>query len=380
MKHPSRRLGRAPVLLPALLLCALLGACNYVQPSLTQQTQIVTDASVDRSNLHVYVRPVERLHSPVKALMFPMWIRETIPARIELGRSLARVFQDAWSEEPVFPTLVLPDELVYRGRESALAEARRRGADMLVLPSVPYLYAGGTVDDSALTIRCDIYEVASGNMLVSMEQTGRIEFERNKDWVLWMTRTRLPDSPLYSITRAIAEDMAVPLRSWLPPVDPRRLGFASTADEIVDGLTATPDENANQTDEGASVRSMDLADELGATTGSVYIKVEFDVDKATIRPEYFANLDELGQALNSPKLKGRKVLIIGHTDSDASDQYNLELSKRRAAAVKSYLVQRHGIDPALLATDGRGESEPLVPNTTPANKQLNRRVEVRLAQ
>jgi OOP family OmpA-OmpF porin len=174
--------------------------------------------------------------------------------------------------------------------------------------------------------------------------------------------------------------MAVPLRSWLPPVDPRRLGFASTADEIADGLTATPDENANPADEGASVRSMDLADELGATTGSVYIKVEFDVDKATIRPEYFANLDELGQALNSPKLKGRKVLIIGHTDSDASDQYNLELSKKRAAAVKSYLVQRHGIDPALLATDGRGESQPLVPNTTPANKQLNRRVEVRLAQ
>ncbi|MGE4293053.1 MAG: OmpA family protein [Desulfovibrio sp.] len=380
MKQPQLSPGRFPALLPALLLCALLGACNYVQPSLTQQTQIVTDATVDRSDLHVYVKPVGRLHAPVKALMFPMWIRESIPARLELGRGMGRVFQDAWSEEPVFPALAMPEELVYRGRESALAQARQRGADMLVLPSVPYLYAGGTLDDSALTIRCDIYEVATGNLLVSMEQSGRLEFERNKDWVLWMTRTRMPDSPLYAITRAIAADMAVPLRSWLPPVDPLRLGFASTADEIVEGLTAPPSETALPKDGDTDLRSMDLADELGNTGGSVYIHVEFDVDKATIRPEYYNNLDELAQALKAPKLLGRKVLIIGHTDSDASEEYNLELSKRRAASVKQYLVDRHDIDPNLLATDGRGESQPLVPNTSAANKQLNRRVEVRLAE
>lgn len=377
MKHPLHLPARISTPLGALLLCCtLLGACNYMQPSITQQPQIVTDASVDRSNLHVYVRPVDRLYVPVKALMYPMWIRESLPARIELGRNLGRVFQDAWSEEPVFPALSMPEELVYRGRENALAEAKRRGADMLVLLSVPYLYAGGTVDDSAMTIRCDIYDVSAGTMLHSMEQSGRIEFQRNKDWILWVTRTRLPDSPLYSITRAIAADMAIPLRSWLPPVDPRRLGYASTADEIVTGLTTEPPTtDATDTD----LRSMDLADEIGGTGSSVYIKVEFDVDKATIRPEYYTNLDELARALQSPQLKGRKVLIIGHTDSDASDTYNLDLSKRRAASVKQYLVQKHSIDGNLLSTDGRGESQPLVPNTSPVNKQLNRRVEVRLA-
>lgn len=382
MTYRTSRPDRLPALLSALLLCMLLGACNYVQPSVTQQTAIVTDAKVNRSQLHVYVRPADRLHRQVKVLLYPMWIRESIPARLALGRSLGRVFQDAWSEEPVFPALSMPDELVYRGRESALAEARRRGADLLVLPSVPYLYAGGTVDDSAMTIRCDIYRVSDGGMLVSMEQSGRVEFERNKDWVLWVSRTRMPDSPLYAITQAIASDMAVPLRSWLPPVDARRLGFADTAEEIVDGLTGAPQAPTEAapagTDADAALRDSDLAAELGNTENRVYIKVEFDVNKATIRPEYYANLDELARALQSPKLQGRKVTLIGHTDSDASEAYNLTLSRKRAQAVKNYLVERHGIDAARLGTDGRGESEPLVPNTDAANKQLNRRVEVRL--
>jgi OOP family OmpA-OmpF porin len=382
-----------------LLLTGLLGACNYVRPAVTQQSEIVTDAMVDRSNLRIYVRPADKLHAPIKALMYPMWIRESLPARIEMGRNMARIFFDAWTERPVFPALMLAENQTYRGKNSALANARQRGADMLVLLTVPYLYAGGTVDDSAITIRCDIYNVEDGLLLHSMEQSGRLAFQRNKDWILWVTTTRLPDSPLYAITRAIAEDMAVPLRSWLPPVDARRLGYAYTSEEIVNGLTSSPDatESGSQDDlknavpgpdavpstdlePESALRRLDLAQELtGPEAGSVYIKVEFDVDKATIRPEYHLNLDELAKALQSPPLQGRRVLLIGHTDSDASETYNLDLSRRRAQAVRDYLVQRHGLDPNLLRTDGRGESAPLVPNTSPENKQLNRRVEVRLA-
>lgn len=381
MHHtPPSRIRIPAFLLTATLLLGTLAACNYVRPSITQQPEIATDAAVDRSNLRIYVRPVDRLHTPIKALMYPMWIRESLPTRLELGRQMSRIFFDAWTERPVFPTLVLADKQTYRGRESALRDAGQRGADMLVLLTVPYLYAGGTVDDSAMTIRCDIYETQTGMLLHSMEQSGRIAFQRNKDWILWVTTTRLPDSPLYAITRAIAEDMAVPLRSWLPPVDPRSLGYAFTSREIVDRLTEEDESSPGaETDMETTIQGMDLAEELAApSAGSVYIRVEFDVDKDTIRPEYYENLDELAQALQSPQLRGREVLLIGHTDSDASEAYNLDLSRRRAMAVRTYLVQNHGLDPNLLRTDGRGESDPLVPNTSPANKQLNRRVEVRL--
>ncbi|HOW30545.1 MAG TPA: OmpA family protein, partial [Bacteroidales bacterium] len=70
-----------------------------------------------------------------------------------------------------------------------------------------------------------------------------------------------------------------------------------------------------------------------------------------------------------------KVKIVGHTDADGKDVDNLDLSKRRAASVKNELVKNFGVNGDRLVTDGLGESQPVAPNDTPANKALNRRVE-----
>ena len=69
-----------------------------------------------------------------------------------------------------------------------------------------------------------------------------------------------------------------------------------------------------------------------------------------------------------------KVQIVGHTDNSGSDVTNLDLSKRRAAAVKAELVKL-GVSADMLTTDGAGASKPIAPNDTPSNKALNRRVE-----
>jgi len=66
---------------------------------------------------------------------------------------------------------------------------------------------------------------------------------------------------------------------------------------------------------------------------------------------------------------------VGHTDSDGADAANLDLSKRRAAAVKNELVKTFNVNGDRLITDGMGESQPVSPNDTPSNKALNRRVE-----
>ncbi|HYO21861.1 MAG TPA: OmpA family protein, partial [Flavisolibacter sp.] len=70
-----------------------------------------------------------------------------------------------------------------------------------------------------------------------------------------------------------------------------------------------------------------------------------------------------------------KVKIVGHTDSDGDDAKNLELSKRRAAAVKAALEKEHGIEAGRLQTDGFGETKPVGPNTSKEGKAQNRRVE-----
>ena len=70
-----------------------------------------------------------------------------------------------------------------------------------------------------------------------------------------------------------------------------------------------------------------------------------------------------------------KVKIIGHTDSDGNATSNLDLSKRRAAAVRTALSSSFGVEAARLQTDGKGASEPASPNTSAEGKANNRRVE-----
>ena len=67
--------------------------------------------------------------------------------------------------------------------------------------------------------------------------------------------------------------------------------------------------------------------------------------------------------------------IVGHTDSDGDNDKNLDLSKRRANSVKNELVKTFGLEASKIETDGLGESKPIAPNDTSANKALNRRVE-----
>jgi len=99
----------------------------------------------------------------------------------------------------------------------------------------------------------------------------------------------------------------------------------------------------------------------------------FDVNSDKIKPESYGTLKEMATVLKeNPDLK---VKIVGHTDSDGSDAANLDLSKKRAASVKESLVKEFGIDESRMQTDGKGESEPIDKNDTPAGKANNRRVE-----
>lgn len=99
----------------------------------------------------------------------------------------------------------------------------------------------------------------------------------------------------------------------------------------------------------------------------------FDVNSDKIKPESYGALKEIANVL---KENGDvKVKIVGHTDSDGKDDANLELSKKRAAAVKVALSNEFGIDASRMETDGHGESKPVGDNTKAEGKAQNRRVE-----
>lgn len=99
----------------------------------------------------------------------------------------------------------------------------------------------------------------------------------------------------------------------------------------------------------------------------------FDVNSDKIKPASYGVLKEIAGVLSENP--GVKVKIIGHTDSDGEDAKNLDLSKRRAAAVKAALTSEFTIDASRMETDGMGETKPIGDNKTPVGKAQNRRVE-----
>lgn len=101
--------------------------------------------------------------------------------------------------------------------------------------------------------------------------------------------------------------------------------------------------------------------------------VNFDVDRAALRPEAVLQLDEAVDALKT--WGGDKVEIGGHTDSTGSEAYNMALSQRRADSVRDYLVEK-GVDANRLSTKAYGESQPVADNSTKQGRFQNRRVEL----
>lgn len=104
------------------------------------------------------------------------------------------------------------------------------------------------------------------------------------------------------------------------------------------------------------------------------LKVEFDTNKAYIRPEYYNEIAKLARFLTMHP--DTHAAIAGHTDSRSSDEYNIGLSQRRADSVRQFLIDRFNITPERLSIFAHGEKKPVADNESEEGMQRNRRVEV----
>jgi len=124
---------------------------------------------------------------------------------------------------------------------------------------------------------------------------------------------------------------------------------------------------------GTGVEVSRQGDELLLTMPS---GITFAHDRFDVQPQFMPTLNQVAQTLQS--YPSTLIDVYGHTDSTGSDSYNQTLSERRAQAVSSYLASR-GVQQVRIATQGFGESQLLVnPERTEADRQANRRVEIRI--
>ncbi len=101
--------------------------------------------------------------------------------------------------------------------------------------------------------------------------------------------------------------------------------------------------------------------------------IQFDFDKAALKPHNKELLSKVAGILLTSK--GHHIFVYGHTDDVGSEEYNQQLSERRAKTVRDYLVESF-IDPAVVTSKGFGKSSPLVDGTSKKARAKNRRVEI----
>jgi outer membrane protein OmpA-like peptidoglycan-associated protein len=101
--------------------------------------------------------------------------------------------------------------------------------------------------------------------------------------------------------------------------------------------------------------------------------IRFDFDKANIKPEYRDILNRIAGVMLA--LKGYTIAVYGYTDDVGTPAYNLQLSQRRAEAVRDFFVQA-GIPTTIMSTKGFGKADPRVPGDSELARAANRRVEI----
>jgi OOP family OmpA-OmpF porin len=104
------------------------------------------------------------------------------------------------------------------------------------------------------------------------------------------------------------------------------------------------------------------------------VEINFDFNSAAIRPESYRDVGAIADALHNPILLGYGILVIGHTDTVGGREYNLNLSQRRAEAIREALIDPFGVNPGVLQAVGLGEEQ--LRDPTHPTSAVNRRVQL----
>ncbi|WP_349357653.1 OmpA family protein [Stappia sp.] len=145
------------------------------------------------------------------------------------------------------------------------------------------------------------------------------------------------------------------------------------AEFSADDLRAQALQNIRQNPGDNASTSLPLAEQL-ARLRQFNVEITFDFDSDRIRPESYETIGLIADALHTPYLWGQRFFVVGHTDAKGKREYNLELSQRRANAIREALVTTFRVPAEQLEAVGLGEENLRDPQNPDA--QINRRVQL----
>lgn len=274
------------------------------------------------------------------------------PPPLLLAAVLAAVLQLIPAATPVLAQTAAPGA----GRVAAPAPAAAQPGQVV---------ASGTVPDEATkaAVLARLREVYGADRVIDQIAIGQVAAPAN--WNAYVQKLISPDLRQISRGQLKIDGSTVSLRGEVANEALR---------QRIAGNVAT---SLNPTYTVNNALRVSAADQALLDNTLANRTVEFESGQATLTAAGRAILDEMVAAML--KLKGRRIEVIGHTDSAGLRASNISLSQARAATVKAYLAS-HGIPEELLSASGQGPDRPIASNDSAEGRARNRRIEFRLAQ
>lgn len=181
---------------------------------------------------------------------------------------------------------------------------------------------------------------------------------RPESWLVPLAAALILIAHVHGSSRALADDLA------------------PTPEAIVDALLPEKTGPLTRSLTKAATRGISIEGELPAELDlpKISLTINFEFDSARLTNDGIITLKALGQALGDKRLAGMQFQIAGHTDDVGTEEYNQDLSERRAKAVVTHLVSFYGVAPDRLKAVGYGKKRLAVPGDPKA--AANRRVEI----
>lgn len=158
----------------------------------------------------------------------------------------------------------------------------------------------------------------------------------------------------------------------LAPKKPLTRGLSMTPPAVNAAEGKFVDSLRNRSTRSLSIGEREQIAAVAQTKPAIDLEITFDYNSANISKKSLSSVQALGKALSSEDLKGATFVVAGHTDAVGGEEYNQDLSERRADAIKRYLTDKYGIAGADLVTVGYGKGKPKagVAPTDPSNRRV----------
>lgn len=179
--------------------------------------QIQWDNYVRRQPPAIYVAPQSPGYKRLKAIFVPLRSRQQIANAVSFNERLSRQVWQIWLSLNAFTVLEFAPEAGPYRPESAVAYARRRGADLVIGGYINHFIDGGEGGDSSISLEIDIHDAKTGTQLWAMAQEGMMSARQAHDFYLFEISERNPQDPTGFIARSLAWDMGRVVLGWVDP-------------------------------------------------------------------------------------------------------------------------------------------------------------------